>query len=123
VWIPTAILPRFGVKWSASGDARISAAYGRGENDVTLDLSLTPEGLPRSVHFERWGDPDGTGAYSIHPFGGQFTAYATFDGLTIPTEGTLGWHYGTDRWGEGRFFRFAIKDYRALIGASRHEDP
>jgi hypothetical protein len=41
-------------------------------------------------------------------FGGDFSADATFDGVIIPSGGRLGWHYGTDRWSEGEFFRYSI---------------
>ncbi len=44
----------------------------------------------------------------FHPFGGGFTSHATFAGVTIPDAGRMGWHYGTDRWGEGEFFRYRI---------------
>jgi hypothetical protein len=36
------------------------------------------------------------------------TGYATFDGLTIPSAGRFGWHFGTERWPEGEFFRYQI---------------
>jgi hypothetical protein len=77
---------------------------------------MTEEGLIRSVIFDRWGDPDGTGEFALHPFGGDFSAYATFDGVTIPSEGRLGWHYGTDRWSEGEFFRYRITELELVAG-------
>ena len=33
---------------------------------------------------------------------------STFDGVTIPSAGRAGLHFGTDRWDEGMFFRFEI---------------
>ena len=111
IWVPTSLLPRFGATWSTQGPTDISVTFGIDAHHVQLDMSLTPEGHPQSVHFERWGDPDRGGSFGLHPFGGEFTAHATFGGLTIPTEGRLGWHHGTDRWDEGEFFRFAITDY------------
>ena len=50
----------------------------------------------------------GTGRWGLWPFGGEFTSHATFDGVTIPEAGSLGWHFGTDRWDEGEFFRYRI---------------
>ena len=108
MWIPTALLPSFGVEWSVEEDGRISARYQIAGYPVRVDLSTTGAGLIRSATFDRWGDPDGTGEFGLHPFGGDFSAHATFNGVTIPSEGRLGWHHGTDRWSEGEFFRYRI---------------
>jgi hypothetical protein len=116
VWVPTALLPGFGVEWSAEEDGRISACFQIAAYPVRLDFSTTDEGLIRSVRFDRWGDPDGTGEFGLHPFGGDFSAHATFDGATIPSEGRLGWHYGTDRWSEGEFFQYRITDLELVAG-------
>ena len=115
VWVPTSLLPGFGVEWSAEGDDRISARYQIAGYPVRVDFSTTSEGLIRSAIFERWGDPDGTGEFGAHPFGGDFSAHATFNGVTIPSEGRLGWHYGTDRWSEGEFFRYRITDLELTV--------
>jgi hypothetical protein len=111
IWVPTSLFPRFGASWSAAGPTNISVTFGIDDHLVKLGISLNPEGHPQSVHFERWGDPDRNGSFGLHPFGGEFTSHATFGGLTIPTEGRLGWHHGTDRWDQGEFFRFTITGY------------
>ncbi|MDQ4145336.1 MAG: hypothetical protein M3198_16665 [Actinomycetota bacterium] len=59
---------------------------------------------------ERWEDPDNADTFGWHPFGGEITRQATFDGLTIPAVGRLGWFYGTDRWPDGEFFRYELMD-------------
>ncbi len=56
---------------------------------------VNESGLPESVWFQRWGDPSNTGKFDWHPFGGEITGYAGFDGLTIPSKGLMGWFYGT----------------------------
>lgn len=116
VWVPTALLPGFGVEWSAEEGDRLSARFQIADYPLRIALSTTEEGLIRSVTFDRWGDPDGTGEFGLHPFGGDFSAHATFDGVTIPSEGRLGWHYGTDRWSEGEFFRYRITDLQLVAG-------
>jgi hypothetical protein len=113
-WVPTSLLPRFGVNWSAEGDDRITARYQIATYPVRVDLATTSAGLIRAVSFNRWGDPDGTGEFGLHTFGGDFTAHAAFNGVTIPTEGRLGWHYGTDRWNEGEFFRYRITNLELI---------
>lgn len=110
VWLPTAMLPRFGVRWSAEDDAHISACYRLGDTPVEVRYSLDAEGHITSLVFNRWGDPDRTGRWAWHPFGGEITAQRTFAGMTIPGVGRLGWHFGTDRWSVGEFFRYEITE-------------
>lgn len=110
VWLPTALLPRFGVEWTATDDAHLEARYAIDDQPMRVDYELTEGGHIRSVVFDRWGDPDDTGRWGFWPFGGEFTSHATFGGVTIPDSGRLGWHYGTDRWEVGEFFRYRITD-------------
>ena len=100
--------------WSAADQAHITARYTLGETLVDVTYTLESDGHIRSLVFDRWGDPDNTGTFTWHPFGGQITGYRTFAGLTIPSTGRMGWHYGTDRWPEGEFFRFQITHLRPL---------
>ena len=53
----------------------------------------------------------------IGPFGGEVGAWTTFGGVTIPSRGTVGWWYGTDRWADGEFFRYEIDGYELLDGS------
>lgn len=107
VWVPTTLLPRFGVTWTAIDEAHITASFGL-EDLYELRLTLDDAGRPTSVTFDRWGDPDETGTYGWHPFGGDFTEHRTFGGLSVPSRGVLGWHHGTDRWPDGQFFRVEL---------------
>jgi hypothetical protein len=81
---------------------------------VEVNYTLEADGRIRSLVFDRRGDPDNTGKFTWHPFGGQITGYRTFAGLTIPNVGSMGWHFGTDRLPEGGFFRFQITHLRPL---------
>ena len=119
VWVPTALLPRFGVVWTATGPHHITASYRLDEVGIELHYMLGDDARARSVVFERWGDPDNTGTWGHHPFGFEATGYSTFDGVTIPNAGRAGWFYGTDRWNEGEFFRSEITDYHLVTGGSR----
>lgn len=117
VWVPTALLPRFGVTWSARGPTEIEAEFTIDQRPVRLTLALLADGLPRSVHLDRWGDPDGTGEFALHPFGADFTSWRSFAGLTVPSAGTVGWSHGTGEWGRGEFFRFTIDGHDPIDGA------
>jgi hypothetical protein len=118
LWVPTALLPRFDVEWSATDDRHLAARYDVDGRPVLMRFALaSPGGRIVSFGLDRWGDPDRSGTWAVHPFGGEVTGYATFDGVTIPAAGRVGWFYGTDRWPEGEFFRYRITDLR-LVGSS-----
>jgi len=123
ILLPSALLPRFGVTWSVADHLHITAHYRVGPAPVELHLHLDPQARLRSFVFQRWGDPDATGTWGWHPFGGQITGHRSFAGLTIPSEGRLGWHFGTDRWTSGEFFRYRITSLHTLIPAREPASP
>ncbi len=114
VWVPTTLLPRFGVGWGASDDHHATATFRLGEVVMELHLTLDDDARIRAVAFERWGDPDDSGTWGNHPFGFDVTRYSTFDGVSIPSAGHAGWFFGSDRWDEGRFFKAEIHDYHLV---------
>jgi hypothetical protein len=118
VWAPTALLPRFGVRWSAGDDDHVTARYHIGETPLEARYHLAPDGRLLSFVFDRWGDPDNTGTWTWHPFGGEITGYRTLDGVTIPSSGRVGWFFGTDRWPAGEFFRYQITDLHLVAAAA-----
>jgi hypothetical protein len=83
---------------------------------VEVTYRLDADGRIASLAFDRWGDPDRTDTWDWHRFGGEVTGYRTFGGLTIPSEGRLGWFYGGDRWPAGEFFRYRITDLQPVTG-------
>jgi hypothetical protein len=115
-WLPTALVPQVGVAWSVLDDDVIVASLSVGGVPVEVRQRIDATGRPLSTVFDRWGDPDDTGTWGWHPFGGEMWAVRTFHGLTIPTAGRMGWHYGTERWPEGEFFRYEITDVRPVEG-------
>ncbi len=114
VWVPTALLPRCDVGQSATDASHINARYHVEDKTVHVHYPFGDDGMIRSLVFDRWGDPDNTGTWGLRRFGGEITGCATFDGMTIPGSGRLGWHYGTDRWSEGEFFRYHVTDLRFI---------
>lgn len=120
LWVPTALLPRFGVRWSASDADQVSARYQLGETPLAVRYRLDQHGRVVWLVVDRWGDPDnGGGAWAWHPFGGQVTGYRTFDGVTVPSAGRVGWFFGTERWPAGEFFRYQLTDLRLHTAADR----
>lgn len=114
VWVPTSLLPRFGTRWEDCGDGTVAFTVPVGGIDVRSALGVDADGRVLWARIDRWGDPDGTGTFGLHPFGVEFEAWRTFDGVTIPAVGRAGWFHGTDRWEEGVFFRFAITELRLV---------
>jgi hypothetical protein len=64
VWLPTTLLPRFGVEWDATDDTHIHARYQIEDKPIHVHCQLTSDGNVESVVFDRWGDPDNTGTWS-----------------------------------------------------------
>jgi hypothetical protein len=116
VWVPTALLPRFGVVWIATDRHHLTAIYRLDETELEVNYLIGDDGQVRSVVFDRWGDPDNSGTWKQHPFGFEATGSATFDGVTIPSAGRAGWFYGTGRWSDGEFFRSEITTYQLVAG-------
>ena len=114
MWLPTALLPRFGVDWSAADDHHLTARWPIDAHEAALELVVDERGRLREGVFQRWGDPDRTGTFGLHPCGGEVTASATFGGVTVPSEGRAGWFYGTGRWAEGEFFRYQLTSVELL---------
>jgi hypothetical protein len=116
IWLPTALLPRFGVRWAVRSGDQVTAGFRVGDTPLELQLRLDAAGRIASLVFDRWGDPDNRGAFAWHRFGGEFAGYRSFQGLTIPSQGRLGWFYGQDRWPAGEFFRYQITHLEPVTG-------
>jgi hypothetical protein len=120
IWLPTALLPRFGVRWSAGPGDQVAAGFRVGDTELELQLRLDAAGRITSLVFDRWGDPDNRGTFAQHRFGGEFTYYRSFQGLSIPSQGRLGWFYSQDRWLAGEFFRYQITDLELVTSPGAH---
>lgn len=110
VWVPTAMLPRFGVAWSARDPHHITARYPVDDLDLTLDYTLDHHARVRSIALDRWGAPDNNEQARLHRFVHERTRVSTFGGLTIPSAGRGGWFDGVDCWRDAEFFRYEITD-------------
>jgi hypothetical protein len=73
---------------------------------------LRADGRVRSLVIDRWGDAENSGTWALHRFGVDVTDDATFGGVSIPSRGRAGWHFGTEGWQEG--FRCRITDLRLV---------
>jgi hypothetical protein len=114
IWVPTALVPTTGVEWTVIADDRIAVEVDTDKRRTRVEHVLDPSGALVSSTFARWGDPDNTGTWGRHPFGVEVTGQGTFAGVTIPAQGRAGWHFGTDRWESGVFFRYEITGYEPV---------
>lgn len=112
VMLPTALLPRNGVRWTARSEHVIEAALRVHDVFVCLRLTLDGHGRPLTAVVDRWGDPTRSGTWGLHPFGAVFTGEAAVDGLTVPSAGHAGWFVGTDRPADGTTLRFRLVSLR-----------
>lgn len=114
IWVPSAVPPS-AATWRAIDDAHLEVRFSVGGHDVSITHVIDDRGALRASSLLRWGDPDETGTWRPVPFGVEVTDERTFDGVTIPSSGRVGWHFGTDRWpDDGEFFRFTITRYELL---------
>jgi hypothetical protein len=90
VWVPTAMVPRFGVTWQAADAHHLTASWRLDDVELEVHYTLDDDARVRSVALDRWGDPDSPGTFGLHRFGHELTRYSTFDGVTIPSAGRAG---------------------------------
>jgi hypothetical protein len=103
IWCPTALLPERGVTWRTESDERIVATF-------EVPPETVERGALRSVMLPRWSNV-GRDDYGYVPCGGTVHAEHTFGGLTVPSEVTVAWLFGTPR--EIPYFRARVTDLSA----------
>ncbi len=108
-WMPSALLPSGGAQWRGTDDDRATVYVLVDTTFMRLDIGIERGGAVRDIAYARWGDL-GSGTYRWVPFGMLAEAERTFDGVTIVSQGRVGWWYGTRQWRSGEFFRFTIDD-------------
>ncbi len=107
-WLPSALLPQRGVKWTVINDELAQATVIVDGETVSVTFNVASDGRLRQITLSRWGDKTIDGSYGYAPFGGEMTAERRFGGYTIPSELGAGWWFGTDHYVE--FFRAKIED-------------
>ncbi|PVZ06827.1 DUF6544 family protein [Actinomycetospora cinnamomea] len=108
IWAPAAVLPGPGVAWSALDDRHLRVRFGVGDTPVDLHLHLDEGGHLQAFRTMRWGDPDGTGRWDWHPFGGRVLASRLFGTSVVPASGAVGWYPDRPDARRREFFRFRL---------------
>ncbi len=110
VLLPPALVAET-VAWEAVDADHTAARVRLGDEISRVELGLGEGGELRDAAMLRWGTPDGEGTEPRQErFGCLVEAERTFGSYTIPSELRVGWHFGTDRWDEGEFFRATIDE-------------
>lgn len=102
IFLPSAFLEP-DVEWTPNGSLVSVAAPGI----APMSLGIEPTGRVTSVEMMRWGKPTGD-HFALRKFGGFVDEESTWAGYTIPSRLRIGWHFGTDEFEEGEFFRASI---------------
>lgn len=89
VWLPTALLPRDGLVWSAIDDDNARVTLTDGATTASLDVRFSANGEIESVSTMRYRDVNGTPV--LTPWFGTHTDYIRLDGMMIPTKGEVSW--------------------------------
>ena len=91
--MPTALLPRFGVKWTAIDNTHALATLAHSATRVSLEFTFTA-----SRDVERIYTPARAravdGRYEPTPWMGQFRRYADRCGMWVPLQGEVAWQIG-----------------------------
>lgn len=90
VWLPTALLPDQGVRWTPIDDTSALAGLRHHGVEVSLEFRFNQVGeITRVFTPERYREVEG--AYQPTPWEGTFGRYEVREGLLIPIEGEVAW--------------------------------
>jgi hypothetical protein len=89
-WIPTALLPREGLTWSAVDDTQTRATVRDGTTEVSAVFTFAPSGDIIAVAAER--DMAADSGFIRASWAGRFWDHQPRDGMRIPIQGEVAWH-------------------------------
>jgi len=94
-WLPTALLPRNGVTWTAIDESRARATISADQTTVSLEFRFDADGHPVSVFApDRFYD-DGKGTPVPRPWEARNLRFSQQHGMTIPTDSEVEWQLPT----------------------------
>jgi hypothetical protein len=91
-WLPTALLPRQGVSWTAIDDSRAKATVAAGDTTISLEFRFDAEGRNVSVYAPDRFYEDGKSAPMARPWEATNLQFGEFQGITVATESLAQWH-------------------------------
>ncbi|WP_299879059.1 DUF6544 family protein [uncultured Sulfitobacter sp.] len=97
-WSPAAVLPGPNVRWQAVDEDTARVTVHHADLTQSVDLTVSKEGQPTQIVFDRWSDANPRKTYQFQPFGGTFSAFQDFQGYRLPTRVAAGNFFGTDEY-------------------------
>lgn len=98
--LPGALLPSGNVQIEGVGRDSFRATVNLHGETIPITITVDEEGRVREFVMQRWGNQTEDGSFRYIPYGGTIGGEHTFEGYTIPSQLTIGWWYGTDRYEE-----------------------
>lgn len=89
VWLPTALLPRPGLRWLPVSDDRARVELEDSGLRVSLEFHFAPTGEVLAVSALRHRDV--AGHLVLTPWTGRFSRYQQISGMRVPLEGEVAW--------------------------------
>ena len=110
VWTPAALLPGNGAQWIQTSPDTADVTFGTGASANTISLRVAENGALKEVWTQRWSDVNPDKIYQNQPFGATIKTESLFGGFTIPSQVTVGNHFGTSEFLP--FFRAGLTSVR-----------
>ena len=106
-WLPHALTPQLGARWTAVDDERAIVTLNAAGSDIDVEVFVDGDGRILRSGLDRWNgsvDPP-----RLQPFGASVdSVYTASNGVGIAGSGTAGWGFGTVDEADGVFFRYRI---------------
>lgn len=108
-WTPAALLPGPGVAWEMvdADTARVTVRHA--DLEQAVDITVDPEGRPRSVVLQRWSNANPDKVFRLQPFGGTLDDFREVGGFRLPFRVEGGNFFGTDA-----YFAFYIAEVSSI---------
>lgn len=112
IWVPAALLPHTGVRWSVQDAHTIRAAFTHLGMEQAVDIRLDADGRPLWVRTQRWSDANPQKVFQLQPFGGFVSDFRSVQGIQMAFQVEAGNHFMLDDYFP--FFRARITQARPV---------
>ncbi len=98
LFIPGALLPSDHVRWEPVNDHRARVTVIHDNIPHPMQIDFDPEGMPRKISFQRWGDFETEGGvWQEIPYAVRCEGVFRKDGYSLPRQYTAYWWADTER--------------------------